>query len=39
MTGVMTPAGIEEVSVDQEEVRAFRELQHDRCQAKEAETE
>jgi superfamily II DNA helicase RecQ len=38
-TGVMTPAGIEEVSVDQEEVRAFRESQHDRCQAKEAETE
>jgi hypothetical protein len=26
---VVTPAGIKEVSVDQEEVRAFRELQHD----------
>jgi hypothetical protein len=38
-TGVMTPAGIEEVSVDQEEVQAFCESQHDWCQAKEAETE
>jgi hypothetical protein len=38
-TGVITTAGIEEVSVDHEEVQAFRELQHDWCQAKEAETE
>jgi hypothetical protein len=38
-TRVMTSAGIEEVSVDRDEVQAFRELQHDHGQAKEAETE
>jgi hypothetical protein len=38
-TGVMTSVGIEEVSVDRDEVQAFRELQHDRGQAKEAEIE
>jgi hypothetical protein len=38
-TGVMTTTGIEEVSVDHEEVQAFCESQHDWCQAKEAETE
>lgn len=36
-TGVMTSAVIEEVSVDRDEVQAFRESQHDRQQAKEAE--
>jgi superfamily II DNA helicase RecQ len=38
-TGVMTSAGIEEVSVDRDEVQAFRESQHERGQAKEAEME
>lgn len=35
----MTSAGVEEVSVDRDEVQAFRESQHDRGQAKEAEIE
>jgi len=38
-TGVMTSGGIEEVSVDRDEVQAFRESQHDRGQAKEVEME
>lgn len=38
-TGVMASTGIEEVSVDEGEVQAFRESQHDRAQAKEVEME
>jgi hypothetical protein len=38
-TRVVTPTGIKEVSVDQEEVQAFCKSQHDQYQAKEAETE